>query len=177
MEISRIKCLIISIICMTTSGPLSAKSNAEYQGACWGLLEIVNIYQLFWNNIQSDKLIASLIWLFPLGEEKLVHVKTTYHINKSVFPLFTHSRPVFVLPEKQSCLGHLWMTDTFLGSCQRHRRDQEKCFSLLSICTLLCHERGKKKGLFTQKPTDLADCHPNGNGQGWGRSIAIYPHS
>lgn len=78
-----------------------------------------------------------LIW-----EEKLLQPAKITCLNKTSLPLFMHSRPVFALVnvplyprayicshgpergEKQSCLGHPWMTETFQLSCQKHRRDQ-----------------------------------------------------
>lgn len=109
---------------------------------------------------------------------------TTFMHSASLFVLVNVPLPsgAYICPhgpvqqEKQSCFHHSWM---IVFNCTVSSRGENWFFFLPepppALNPPLCHE--KRKCLFTQKPTGLPACHPNGNGQGWGRSIAICTHS
>lgn len=67
----------------------------------------------------------------------------------------------------------------FGSSCQHAAGGQQGCFQSISASFNLraALTQEQKKRLVYPETNWPPDCHPNGNGQGWSRSIAICAHS
>lgn len=154
------------------------------------------LFWCLWGSAQEHRKWLYSKRLYHLGRRNRFSLQKQLITSTKLLPRFMYSTPVFALvdvplyprayicshrpeqAEKQSCLGHHEWQILFncpVSSTRETNRNVFPSLLLLSISMPLCHER--RKCLFTQKPTGLADCHPSGNGQGWGRSIAICTHS